>query len=200
MDRGLHMIKVTLFFYTFLSDMTISLNRDSPGTLSLDDAKTEVNKWKEDVVAVFDAKNGCVLFTPNFGYNGKYSVCYSDNKGGFMDSIQLGNALKAKDIAFGVTIPTRVKELSVDTISSDYTIDTPLSQPDVIIVTVKNPPSVTMLHVDKDKGTIAYKSGKSPNFVYDADKGWSVANNKAIIIAIIVAVCCCLGLAFFVFK
>ena len=64
--------------------MTISLNRDSPGTLSLDDAKTEVNKWKEDVVAVFDAKNGCVLFTPNFGYNGKYSVCYSDNKGGFM--------------------------------------------------------------------------------------------------------------------
>ena len=194
------MIKGTLFFYTFLSDMTISLNRDSPGTLSLDDAKTEVNKWKEDVVAVFDAKNGCVLFTPNFAYNGKYSVCYSDNKGGFMDSIQLGNALKAKDIAFGVTIPTRVKELSVDTISSDYTIDTPLSQPDVIIVTVKNPPSVTMLHVDKDKGTIAYKSGKSPNFVYDADKGWSVANNKAIIIAIIVTVCCCLGLAFFVFK
>jgi hypothetical protein len=181
--------------------MTIALNIVTPGNFSLDNAKTEVNNWKEDVVAVFDTKNGCVLFTPNFTYNGKYTACYSDNKGTFMDGIQLGNALKAKDIAFGVTIPTRVKELSVDTISPDFTIDPPLSQPDVTILTVKTPPSVTMLHVDRDVGTIAYKSGKSPNLVYNADKGWTVGNNDMIImiiIALCICCCCCLGLAFFV--
>jgi hypothetical protein len=171
--------------------MTISLNKDPPGTLSLDDAKTEVNKWKEDVVAVFDQKNGCVLFTPNFSYNGKYTLCYSDNKDAFMDGIQLGNALKAKDIAFGVTIPAKVKEISEDSIPKDYVIDPPLSQPAVTILTVKDPPSVTMLHVDRDKGTIVYKTGKTPNLVYDPDKGWTVGNNNLLIIAIIAAVCCC---------
>lgn len=171
--------------------MSITFNTSTPGKLSLDDAKTEVNKWKEDVVAVFDSKKGCVLFTPNFSYNGKYIVCYSDNKDGFMDSVQLGNALKAKDIAFGVTIPNTINEVSEDSIPSDYVIDPPLSQPAVTILTVKTPPSVTMLHVDKDKGTIAYKTGKSPNLVYDADKGWSVANNNALIIGIIIVLCCC---------
>ena len=129
---------------------------------------------------------------------GKYTTCYSDGKGVFMDGIQLGNALKAKDIAFGVTIPTRVKELSVDTISPDFTIDPPLSQPDVTILTVKTPPSVSMLHVDRDKGTVVYKTGNAPNLVYNADKGWTVANNTNLIIAVIVVIlCCCLmGLAF----
>lgn len=50
--------------------MPIALNIVTPGNFSLDNAKTEVNNWKEDVVAVFDTKNGCVLFTPNFTYNG----------------------------------------------------------------------------------------------------------------------------------
>jgi hypothetical protein len=98
-----------------------------------------------------------------------------------------------------VTVPTKVKEVSEDSIPKDYVIDPPLSQPDVTILTVKNPPSVSMLHVDKDKGTIAYKSGKPPNLVYSPDKGWTVGNNDALILAIIVAVCCCcciIGIAF----
>lgn len=171
--------------------MTISLDVSQPGKMSLDDAKSKVNTWTEDVVAVFDSKNGCVLFTPNFSYNGKYNVCYADNKEGFMDSIQLGNALKAKDIAFGVTVPNTIKEISEDSIPSDYVIDPPLTQPAVTILTVKTPPSVTMLHVDRDKGTIAYKTGKTPNLTYDSVKGWTVGSNMTLIILIVVVICCC---------
>jgi hypothetical protein len=174
--------------------MTIALNLVTPGNLTADGATNLANTWHEDIVAVFDKTNGCVLFTPNFSYNGKFSVCYSDNKGGFMDSIQIGNALKAKDIAFGVTIPNKVKEVSEDSIPSDYSIDPPLSQPAVTILTVKNPPSVTMLHVDRDVGTFAYKTGTTPKLVYSADKGWTVKNNTALIVIVVVIVvilvCC----------
>jgi hypothetical protein len=175
--------------------MTVTLNLATPGNLTADAATNLANTWHEDIVAVFDKTNGCVLFTPNFSYNGKFSVCYSDNKGGFMDSIQIGNALKAKDIAFGVTIPNKVKELSEDKIPADYVIDPPLSQPAVTILTVKNPPSVTMLHVDRDVGTISYKSGTTPNLVYSADKGWTVKNNTTLIViavVIVVVLTCCL--------
>lgn len=178
--------------------MTVTLNLTTPGNLTTEAATTIVNGWNEDIVAVFDKTNGCVLFTPNFSYNGKFSVCYSDNKGGFMDSIQIGNALKAKDIAFGVTIPTKVKEVSEDSIPADYVIDPPLSQPSVTVLTVKDPPSVTMLHVDRDVGTFAYKTGSTPKLVYSADKGWTVGNNNNLIIAAIVVICClfCFGLMF----
>lgn len=182
--------------------MTIALDLVKPGNLTPEAATAIVNGWTEDVVAVFDAKNGCVLFTPNFSYNGKYSVCYSDNKGGFMDSIQLGNALRVKDIAFGVTVPKKVKEISEDSILPEYTIDPPLDQPAVTILTVKNPPAVYMLHVDRDVGTIAYKQGSGPNLFYNPDDGWTTKapdNNTLIIAAIICCICCCcclMGLAF----
>lgn len=180
--------------------MTVALNLATPGNLTADAATKIVDTWTEDIVAVFDRVNGCVLFTPNFSYNGKFSVCYSDNKGGFMDSIHIGNALKAKDIAFGVTIPNKVKEISMDSIPADYTIDPPLSQPDVTILTVKNPPSVTMLHVDRDVGSFAYKTGTTPNLVYNPDKGWVPPDNNALIIIIIIVICCCCSsvLPFFV--
>jgi len=171
--------------------MTVTVNLVTPGNLTAENASKMVNAWTEDVVAVFDRANGCVLFTPNFSYNGKFSVCYSDNKGGFMDSIEIGKALKAKDIAMGVTIPSRIKEMTVDKIASDFSIEPPLTQPAVTILTVKDPPSVTMLHVDRDKGTIAYKTGTTPNLVYSADKGWTVSDNSAIIIIIVVVVICC---------
>lgn len=174
--------------------MTIAVNR-TPGTLTPDEAQKLANTWTEDVIAVFDRVNGCVLFTPNFSYNGKFSVCYSDNKPGFMDSIEIGKALKAKDIAMGVTIPSRIKEVSVDKITSDFKIDPPLTQPAVTVLTVKDPPSVTMLHVDRDKGTFAYKTGTTPNLVYNPDKGWIPADNTtAIVMAVIIifmACCCC---------
>jgi len=174
--------------------MTVTVNRTTPGTLTSEQAQNLANTWTEDVVAVFDRVNGCVLFTPNFSYNGKFSVCYSDNKGGFMDSIEIGKALKAKDIAMGVTIPSRIKEMTVDKIASDFSIDPPLTQPAVTILTVKDPPSVTMLHVDRDKGTIAYKTGTTPNLVYGADKGWTVKNNTVLIVIVVVIVvilACC---------
>ena len=178
--------------------MTVTLNLVTPGNLTADAAANLANTWTEDIVAVFDRVNGCVLFTPNFSYNGKFSVCYSDNKGGFMDSIEIGKALKAKDIAMGVTIPNKVKEVSEDSIPADYVIDPPLSQPAVTILTVKNPPSVTMLHVDRDVGTFAYKTGTTPKLVYSVDKGWTVGNNNNLIIAAIVVICCLcsLGLMF----
>ncbi len=174
--------------------MTVTVNRTTPGTLTSEQAQNLANTWTEDVVAVFDRVNGCVLFTPNFSYNGKFSVCYSDNKGGFMDSIEIGKALKAKDIAMGVTIPSRIKEMTVDKIASDFSIEPPLTQPAVTILTVKDPPSVTMLHVDRDKGTIAYKTGTTPNLVYSADKGWTVKNNTVLIVIVVVIVvilACC---------
>ena len=108
-----------------------------------------------------------------------------------MDSIEIGKALKAKDIALGVTIPSRIKDMSVDSITPDFKIDPPLSQPAVTVLTVKNPPSVTMLHVDRDVGTIAYKTGTTPNLVYSADKGWTLANNTVLITIIVVVICCC---------
>ena len=174
--------------------MTVAVNLVTPGNLTAENASKMANAWTEDVVAVFDRVNGCVLFTPNFSYNGKFSVCYSDNKGGFMDSIEIGKALKAKDIAMGVTIPNKIKEMSIDKIASDFKIDPPLTQPAVTVLTVKDPPSVTMLHVDRDKGTIAYKTGATPDLVYSADKGWTVKNNTALIVIVVVIVvilvCC----------
>jgi hypothetical protein len=111
-----------------------------------------------------------------------------------MDSIEIGKALKAKDIAMGVTIPNKIKEMSIDKIASDFKIDPPLTQPAVTVLTVKDPPSVTMLHVDRDKGTIAYKTGATPDLVYSADKGWTVKNNTALIVIVVVIVvilvCC----------
>lgn len=171
--------------------MTVTVNLATPGNLTADNASKMVNAWTEDVVAVFDRVNGCVLFTPNFSYNGKFSVCYSDNKGGFMDAIEIGKALKAKDIALGVTIPSKIKEMSVDKITSDFSIDPPLTQPAVTILTVKDPPSVTMLHVDRDTGTFAYKTGATPNLVYDANKGWKPTDNSTVIVIVIVVICCC---------
>jgi hypothetical protein len=76
-----------------------------------------------------------------------------------------------------------------------FVADPPLTQPAVTILTVKEPQSVTMLHVDRDKGTIAYKTGTTPDLVYSADKGWTVKNNTVLIVIVVVVVVvfsCCL--------